>query len=107
MTDTLLGLPLPDGELESELAAGLARVEAGLQEAVSSDDPFVADASRYLVEVVREDGTAVATLTTFDTTATLALTTPLPSGERLSWWVTATLADGTTRRSAPALLRAR
>ncbi len=50
MTDTLLGLPLPDGELESELAAGLARVEAGLQEAVSSDDPFVADASRYLVD---------------------------------------------------------
>jgi hypothetical protein len=67
----------------------------------------VSDASRYLVEVVREDGTAVATVTTFDTTATLTLATPLPTGERLSWWVTATLADGTTRRSAPALLRAR
>ena len=33
MTDTLLGLPLPDGGLESELSAGLAQVEAGLQEA--------------------------------------------------------------------------
>jgi heptaprenyl diphosphate synthase len=50
MTDTLLGLPLPDTELESSLAAGLARVELGLLEAVASDDPFVANASRYLVE---------------------------------------------------------
>ena len=50
MTDALLGLPLPDAELESELAAGLAQVEAGLQEAVASDDPFVAEASRYLVD---------------------------------------------------------
>jgi heptaprenyl diphosphate synthase len=50
MTDTLLGLPLPDTELESSLTAGLARVELGLMEAVASDDPFVANASRYLVE---------------------------------------------------------
>jgi heptaprenyl diphosphate synthase len=50
MTDALLGLPLPDAGLESSLAAGLARVEDGLREAVWSDDPFVADASRYLVE---------------------------------------------------------
>ncbi|MCF8527480.1 MAG: polyprenyl synthetase family protein [Candidatus Nanopelagicales bacterium] len=50
MTDTLLGLPLPDPGLESALADGLSRVEDGLREAVSSDDPFVADASRYLVE---------------------------------------------------------
>ena len=50
MTDALLGLPLPDAELELRLARGLADVEAGLQEAVSSDDPFVADASRYLVD---------------------------------------------------------
>lgn len=50
MTDTLLGLPLPDTALESSLAAGLARVEVGLREAVASDDPFVANASRYLVE---------------------------------------------------------
>lgn len=50
MTDTLLGLPLPDAGLESGLAVGLARVEEGLREAVMSDDPFVADASRYLVE---------------------------------------------------------
>ena len=50
MTDTLLGLPLPDAALDASLAAGLARVEDGLREAVWSDDPFVADASRYLVE---------------------------------------------------------
>lgn len=67
----------------------------------------VPDASRYLVEVVREDGTAVATVTTADTTAIFRPSAPLLSGERLSWWVTATLADGTTRRSAPALVRAR
>jgi heptaprenyl diphosphate synthase len=50
MTDALLGLPLPDAGLEDRLARGLADVESGLQEAVSSDDPFVADASRYLVD---------------------------------------------------------
>jgi heptaprenyl diphosphate synthase len=50
MTDTVLGLPLPDAALESSLSAGLARVEVGLRDAVASDDPFVADASRYLVE---------------------------------------------------------
>lgn len=67
----------------------------------------VAGASHYLVEVVREDGTAIGSTTTADTSATLALTAPLTPGERLRWWVTATLPDGTTRRSAPALLRAR
>lgn len=50
MTDTLLGLPLPDAGLELSLAAGLEQVEVGLREAVASDDPFVANASRYLVE---------------------------------------------------------
>lgn len=50
MTDTLLGLPLPDQDLEASLADGLARVEEGLRAAVASDDPFVANASRYLVE---------------------------------------------------------
>jgi heptaprenyl diphosphate synthase len=50
MTDTLLGLPLPDAALEADLAEALAKVEVGLREAVASDDPFVADASRYLVE---------------------------------------------------------
>jgi heptaprenyl diphosphate synthase len=50
MTDTLLGLPLPDAALEADLAEALAKVEDGLREAVASDDPFVADASRYLVE---------------------------------------------------------
>jgi heptaprenyl diphosphate synthase len=50
MTDTLLGLPLPDASLEATLAERLASVEDGLRDAVASDDPFVADASRYLVE---------------------------------------------------------
>jgi heptaprenyl diphosphate synthase len=50
MTDALLGLPLPDSELGTSLSDGLARVEIGLREAVASDDPFVADASRYLVD---------------------------------------------------------
>ena len=50
MTDTLLGLPLLDAGLESSLATSLAKVEDGLRAAVASDDPFVADASRYLVE---------------------------------------------------------
>lgn len=50
MSDAVLGLSLPDQGLELALSAGLAQVEAGLEQAVSSDDPFVADASRYLVE---------------------------------------------------------
>jgi len=50
VSDSLLGLPLPDAALEAQLANGLAQVEAGLSDAVASDDPFVADASRYLVE---------------------------------------------------------
>jgi heptaprenyl diphosphate synthase len=50
MTDSLRGLPLPDPGLEAELALGLAQVEEGLKAAVASDDPFVADAARYLVD---------------------------------------------------------
>ncbi len=50
MSDAPLGLPLPDAELEAWLAAGMADVERELQEAVASDDAFVADASRYLVD---------------------------------------------------------
>ena len=50
MTDALLGLPLPYPGLEARLAVDLGRVEEGLREAVASQDPFVADASRYLVE---------------------------------------------------------
>lgn len=50
MTDSLLGLSLPDERLSERLATGLAQVEDGLRKAVASDDPFVADASRYLVD---------------------------------------------------------
>lgn len=50
MSGALLGLPLADVELEASLAVGLAEVEAGLRAAVASDDAFVADASRYLVD---------------------------------------------------------
>lgn len=67
----------------------------------------VPDASSYLVEVVRDDGTTVATTTTGDTTASVLPTMAVASGERLSWWVTATLSDGTSRRSTPAALTAR
>lgn len=50
MTASVLGLPLPDAALEAQLAAGLVGVEEGLQSAVASDDPFIADAARYLVD---------------------------------------------------------
>jgi heptaprenyl diphosphate synthase len=50
MTESLLGLPLDDAGLEATLSSGLSRVEDGLRDAVASEDPFVADASRYLVE---------------------------------------------------------
>lgn len=50
MSDSLLGLRLPDAALDAALTTGLARVEEGLRQAVASGDPFVADASRYLVD---------------------------------------------------------
>ncbi|MDP1877662.1 MAG: polyprenyl synthetase family protein [Actinomycetota bacterium] len=50
MSDSLRGLRVPDADLDATLTAGLARVEDGLRQAVASDDPFVADASRYLVD---------------------------------------------------------
>ena len=50
MTDTLRGLPVLDLALEQRLAADMALVEDGLRDAVASQDDFVADASRYLVE---------------------------------------------------------
>ena len=67
----------------------------------------VVDASGYQLDVVREDGTTVASATTRDTVAAAAPSVPLVSGETLSWWVTAMLADGTTRRSVPVAIRAR
>ncbi len=39
-----------DARLDAVLSAGMAAVEDGLRVAVASDDQFVADASRYLVE---------------------------------------------------------
>lgn len=50
MSDALRGLPVLDPELEARLSADLALVEDGLRDAVASEDEFVADASRYLVE---------------------------------------------------------
>ncbi|MDI1290529.1 MAG: polyprenyl synthetase family protein, partial [bacterium] len=50
MSDTLFGLELPDASLDARLTADMARVEVELREAVASEDQFVADASRYLVE---------------------------------------------------------
>ena len=83
----------------------------------ASDAPFdsattftwlaVPDASGYRIDVVRDDGTAVAAATTRDTVLSVVPSVPLLPGEILRWWVTATLADGTTRRSTPAALRVR
>lgn len=56
----------------------------------------ISGASSYALEVTRDDGTLVASATTSDTTATATV-----SAGALRWWVTATLDDGTTRRSAP------
>ena len=50
MSQTILGLPFPDAGLDARLATAMARVESQLRDAVASDDQFVADASRYLVE---------------------------------------------------------
>ncbi|MDP9393182.1 MAG: polyprenyl synthetase family protein [Actinomycetota bacterium] len=45
-----LGLPLGDAALEADLRAGLAAVEQLLSDSVKSDDPFVTEASRHLVD---------------------------------------------------------
>jgi heptaprenyl diphosphate synthase len=50
VSDSLLGVRVPDADLDTWLAGALDQVEKGLREAVLSDDPFVANASRYLVE---------------------------------------------------------
>ena len=50
MSDTLFGLEMPDAGLDARLSADMARVESELRDAVASQDQFVADASRYLVE---------------------------------------------------------
>lgn len=50
MSDTLFGLEMPDAGLDARLSADMARVESELRDAVASEDQFVADASRYLVE---------------------------------------------------------
>jgi len=44
------GLGFPDSELESEVTAGLVRVEDRIVEAVGSADPFVAEAARHLLD---------------------------------------------------------
>jgi heptaprenyl diphosphate synthase len=45
-----LGISFADTELEESVAAGMERVEVGLRVAVASEDPFVGEAARYLVE---------------------------------------------------------
>jgi len=50
VSDTLFGLEMPDAGLDARLSADMARVESELRDAVASEDQFVADASRYLVE---------------------------------------------------------
>lgn len=50
MSTTGLGIDFDDVELESSVRAGLRAVEVALQGAVRSDDEFVTDAARYLVD---------------------------------------------------------
>lgn len=105
-----LGKGSDDDPMRSANAA-VSVVQPGAAAIVDTSTTFVwravAAAARYDVEVVRADGSLLASATTSDTSATLAFTTPLLPGERLSWWVTATLSDGTTLRSAPVGLRTR
>lgn len=106
----LLGRASDDDPLRSPNAA-VTVVEPGVDGVIDVSTRFtwraVSGAARYDVEVLRADGALLASATTADTSATLAFAAPLTPGERLSWWVTATLADGTTRRSAPTSLRTR
>ncbi len=49
-TTEALGLALGDPVLDSDLRRGLAAVEELLRETVRSDDPFIAEAARFLVD---------------------------------------------------------
>jgi heptaprenyl diphosphate synthase len=48
--DSPVGIEFDDAQLEASVRAGLDAVEATLRVAVQTDDPFVAEAGRYLVE---------------------------------------------------------
>src|SRR4051794_9564491 len=50
MTPATLGVAFDDPELERSVRTGLERIETALQEAVHSDDEFVARVARYLVD---------------------------------------------------------
>lgn len=50
MTSAVFGVAFDDPQLEDSVRSGLADIEAALQEAVRSDDDFVAEAARYLVD---------------------------------------------------------
>jgi heptaprenyl diphosphate synthase len=50
MTPATLGVAFDDPELERSVRTGLERIETALQEAVHSDDEFVAGVARYLVD---------------------------------------------------------
>lgn len=45
-----LGIPVADDGLSGRIKAGLAEVEARLREAVESEDPFLAEAARHLID---------------------------------------------------------
>lgn len=49
-TTAIAGLPTASEELGERLTEGLARVDARLREVVDHDDPFIAGASRHLIE---------------------------------------------------------
>lgn len=50
MTSAVFGIAFDDLELERSVRSGLEAVEGALQEAVRSDDEFVGEAARYLVD---------------------------------------------------------
>ena len=50
MTLNSLGFAVPDPAMEASLVAGMVRVETALRTACRSEDPFLDEAARYLVE---------------------------------------------------------
>src|SRR6266700_304510 len=47
---TTIGVEFADPQLEASVRAGLDAVDSTLRTAVRSDDPFIAEAARYLVD---------------------------------------------------------
>jgi hypothetical protein len=85
-----------DGPVLLEPAAG-AFVATGTQFVWNAFPPTVG----YRVELIDEEGAAIAEAETRDTTWLVPQGTAMAAGTRLVWWVTALLPDGTERRATP------